>query len=501
MKALLSKHPYFVALLPIFFVLHGYVAHAEFIAAGGIVQLLLVLLAAAGILYFLFRVMLQQPIKAGLFTLYCLGFYLFFGAFYDFLKAWSPWTLVWKYSVLLTTFLVLAIILFLFLRRSKSGMGRAAFFFNLLFLIFIGVDLLSLANKKWLKKDDNATAVTASKQKMLPGIQRPDIYLLLFDEYSASHSLKELYQFDNSGLDSFLVQQGFHLIPGSRSNYPETSFSMASCLNMDYLDWLKPGMEIRREHYQRCAEEIRNNEVMQLLSDNGYQIVNQSVFDLHHHPAPVSQRWLSIDTRLITEETLLSRLCHEFNWFFNRYALLRKILPVTSYEEQMLNNDRCLAGVLAASTVKANRPRFVYGHFLLPHFPFYKNKNGQILPDSIVNGVMQEKIAPLPHYLEYVQYTNIEVRKLVAGIRANNPQAVIIFLSDHGYRWNVPAGQLSHVFYNQNAVYLPSGQYGKFYDSITNVNQFRVIFNSLFGTQYPLLKDTSLFVQPGLIPH
>ncbi len=165
---------------------------------------------------------------------------------------------------------------------------------------------------------------------------------------------------------------------------------------MDYLHWLKPGMEIRREHYQRCAEEIRNNEVMQLLADNGYQIVNQSVFDLQHHPAPVSQRWLSIDTRLITEETLLSRLCHEFNWFFNRYALLRKILPVTSYEEQMLNNDRCLAGVLAASTVKPNRPRFVYGHFLLPHFPFYKNKNGQILPDSIVNGVMEEKIAPLP---------------------------------------------------------------------------------------------------------
>ncbi len=90
-----------------------------------------------------------------------------------------------------------------------------------------------------------------------------------------------------------------------------------------------------------------------------------------------------------------------------------------------------------------------------------------------------------------MQYTNIEVKKLVAGIRANNPQAVIIFLSDHGYRWNVPAAQLSHVFYNQNAVYLPSGQYGKFYNSITNVNQFRVIFNSLFGTQYPLLKDTS----------
>ncbi len=129
MKALLSKHPYFVALLPIFFVLHGYAAMQEFIAAGGIVQLLLLLLAAAGILYFLFRVLLcSNPSKQVCSLCIAWAFYLFFGALYDFLKAWSPWAFVWKYSVLLITFLVLAIILFLFLRRSKSGMGRVCFF-------------------------------------------------------------------------------------------------------------------------------------------------------------------------------------------------------------------------------------------------------------------------------------------------------------------------------------------------------------------------------------
>lgn len=500
MKTLLRTHPYFVALLPIFFVLHGYVSNSQYMEFSNTLPLLATLLAGSGLLFLILWLMLRDKRKAGLTTLYCMGFFLFFGAFYDFLKAWSPWRFLWKYSVLLAAFFLVGIFLFFIIRRSKNDMSKATYFCNLLFLIFIGLDLIKLTGNLWTGKKDGSD-VTASTLIISAEVHKPDIYFLLFDEYSSSKSLKEKYGLDNSSLDSFLVLQGFKLLPDSKSNYPETSFSMASCLNMNYLPWLKPGMEIRREHYQRCAEDIRNNEVVRSLESNGYEIVNQSVFDLKHYPAPVNQRWFSIDSRLITEETLLGRLCYEFYWIFNRYELLRMILPVTSYEEQMLNNNRCLAGVMAASTMKADKPRFVYGHFLLPHFPFYKDKNGKELPDSVVNGVMQEKLDPLPYYLEYVQYANLEARKLIAGIRANNPQAVIIFMSDHGYRWNVPVTEISDVFYNQNAVYFPSGEYRQFYDSITNVNQFRIIFNSLFNTKYPILKDTSIIVQPELNKH
>ncbi|QEC42774.1 sulfatase-like hydrolase/transferase [Pseudobacter ginsenosidimutans] len=487
MKNLVRKQPLFVILLPVFFILHGLVAHAGFISLNSIWPLLLSMLAGAGILYFISRIILKQPVKAGLFTLYCLGFYFFFGALYDFLKVWSPWTFLWKYSVLLAGFTLFAILLFVLLFRTKKDLSRTALFFNLLFLLFIVFDLVKLSGH-YLGAGKNPSA--ASGKMIIPSkIHKPDIYLLLFDEYSSTQSLKKMYRFDNSALDSFLVQQGFHLISGSRSNYHETMFSMASCLNMDYLHWVEPGMYLRREHFQRCASEIRNNEVVQLLSDNGYQIVNQSIFHLKHHPAPVSQRWLNVDTRLITEETLMGRLCYEFNWFFERYALFRKILPVTSYQEQMQNNDRCLEAVLNTSAKQHSSPRFIYGHFMLPHYPFYRDRNGKIAPDSVVNGVQQNRLDPLPKYLEYVQYANIEIKKLIAGIRANDPQAVILFMSDHGYRWNVMAAEISNVFYNQNAIYLPSGKYGQFYDSITNVNQFRTLFNTLFEQHYKLLPD------------
>lgn len=366
MKQVFRKQPFFVLLLPVFFVLHGYAENAKYIEFSHILPLLVQLLVASVLLYLIFRALLKNPGKAGLFVLYCLSFYFFFGAIFDFLKAYSPWRFLYKYSVLLFTAFVLALLLYYWLRKMKKVPEKAIMFFNLLFVIFIVVDLTNLAFT--LKKNtttDNSISSTGSKQH---SIARPDIFFLLFDEYSSTQSLQHLYNFDNSANDSFLVQQGFHLLPKSRSNYPHTYLSMASCLNMDYIKWARPDLITKRQHYQDCLELIKNNEVVNFLSAAGYEINNQSIFDLKSHPAPVSQRWFNTSTKLITEETLLSRLCYEFDWFFAKYALLRKILPVTSLQEQMQNNDQCIARVLKAAKEHSSTPRFVYGHFLLPIF-------------------------------------------------------------------------------------------------------------------------------------
>ena len=98
-------------------------------------------------------------------------------------------------------------------------------------------------------------------------------------------------------------------------------------------------------------------------------------------------------------------------------------------------------------------------------------------------------------YLDYVQYTNTKIKELVNTISHNsNEQAVIIIMGDHGFRND--AQMPEHVFLqNQNAVYLPGKNYNLFYDSITGVNQFRVLINTLFKQNTPLLKDTSIFLK------
>src|SRR6202000_1611417 len=67
----------------------------------------------------------------------------------------------------------------------------------------------------------------------------PDIYFLLFDEYASSRALWQSLGYDKRGVDSFLLQRGFHIQYDSRSNYHYTPFSMASILNMSYLRGIK----------------------------------------------------------------------------------------------------------------------------------------------------------------------------------------------------------------------------------------------------------------------
>jgi hypothetical protein len=56
------------------------------------------------------------------------------------------------------------------------------------------------------------------------------------------------------------------------------------------------------------------------------------------------------------------------------------------------------------------------------------------------------------------------------------------------------AASRSHHFNNLNAVYFPNQEYQFMTDSLNGVNQFRVIFNTLFKQQLPLLKDSLIFL-------
>jgi hypothetical protein len=84
---------------------------------------------------------------------------------------------------------------------------------------------------------------------------------------------------------------------------------------------------------------------------------------------------------------------------------------------------------------------------------------------------------------------NGEIKKLVTTIQQNNPSAVIVMMSDHGYR-EKHGTNYPFFFQNLNAVYFPDKNYSTIYDSITSVNQFRVVLNKYFHQSFPLLKDS-----------
>jgi hypothetical protein len=313
----------------------------------------------------------------------------------------------------------------------------------------------------------------------------------LFDEYASSIALREEYGFHNT-LDTFLLEKNFSIQTHSKSNYNFTPFSMASLLNMDYIKGIKNVEAVTPEDYSNSYTLIKENEVMRYFDQQGYEIRNYSIFDLAGHPTIVKQSFLPLNTMLITDRTLIPSLRKDIGWvFINNFPL--NLFFKDYFLKERKNNDQLINLVKQTASEEKVRPVFVYAHFELPHAPFFFDKKGIARDNKIVYGEFVGN-APVGSYLEYVTYTNTRIQEMVNVILEKDPTAAMILLGDHGYR-RADVSTTKRLFQNLNAVYFPDKNYGFLYDSISNVNEFRAVFNKLFGQQFLLQRDSTILLR------
>lgn len=96
-------------------------------------------------------------------------------------------------------------------------------------------------------------------------------------------------------------------------------------------------------------------------------------------------------------------------------------------------------------------------------------------------------------------YVNKRLLPAIDAILPQSPEPPIIILqADHGpgllLDWEEPA----NTYFRErlaifNAIRLPEGESAGFYDEMTPVNTFRLIFNHSFGTELEPLEDKSYF--------
>jgi len=488
----IQKQPLFLLLLPVFFVVHGMLENFGFIPFSDAATLCLTYLVATIILTALFYLFFRSLTKAALMTSLCMGIFFAFGTLQDFLQAHLHNRFFTRYSILLPAILLLLIIAFWRIRKTKYTLHRLTGFLNLLLIIYLLVDIGWILVKA-IRPDKEKLSVYAFEEmdqyKTCDTCTKPDIYLLLFDEYASSASLQERYQYNND-LDTFLAAKGFAIQPHSRSNYNFTPFSMASLLNMAYLQGIQNVRAISAEDYARCNELIRHNQVIKFLDLQGYDIVNYSVFDLAGHPSQVNQSFLPLKTKLITDRTLFARINRDIGWLLSNYFPFSLFASYDILADRH-NNNLFIDLTTQAATSERKRPAFIYTHLYMPHPLFYYDKDGR---ERNADTLYQELRSPVAYstYLDYISYTNTRIKELVNTLQQKSPTAVIMIMGDHGFREGGLPLASPHFFTNFNAVYLR----GKtLVPPSSAVNQFRVVFNELFHQSIPLLKDSCIFLQ------
>jgi hypothetical protein len=391
---------------------------------------------------------------------------------------------------------VITLLLILWIKRSTlSSLKKFSQYLKILFLTLIVYEAGSLIYK----------TLTPQKQLSLQLLDlpsfsshvkgpKPDIYLLLFDEYQGNDGLKELFGFRNLGPDSMLISKGFRVLAHPRSNYNFTFYSVPSMLNMAYLSFSDHKIDYNLGRVIKSVDYLGiKNSFLDHLNKQGYTIINHSFFRLYNTPSQHSSLAVQRDGYSAVFSRTLPGWAQEDLLHFIPANSLQRFLQTYYYQTYQYNLD-ILNGLTKTINSRAIGPKFVYGHFLLPHTPVLTDSTGKLKNiSSAMYEINQLKPSLNTSYAGYLKYTNQVLEKLVTEIRAKDSNAVIIFTSDHGFR-SFPDRQ-THVFNTQCAVYIPGNKYEGFNDSTSLVNLMRLVLNNALGQKIPLTGDTTHLVK------
>jgi hypothetical protein len=472
------RNEYFVFLLPFFFISHYYVVYYPNLP----LRLFAVLFAQYAVVIIvmnaLLTLLLKSWQKSSLATcfLLCLQFFVIPIAEILSSKFHSNIEKVKYVMLLFSAFLFYFLILFL---KKSSNLIKLVRFLNILFLTWITVEGFKLVRL--------TSYFTSQLQKHVnlqpcPNCIKPDIYLLVADEYAGTKQLTDIFNFDNADFISFLKKKSFHVIPNSRSYYNMTVFSVASLLSLDSLKILDP-KKPQTKDYTLAGLEIQNSPVGLFLQNSGYDVSNLSIFNFLNKQPQFTHSHMVNFGQAFNMRTLTASIYKDINKrFFRTGASKDDRLTDLNY------NKNTIDFLLKKISFTSGRPKFIYAHLLMPHSPYFFNEDGRLNPPAERNSESS--------YLGYLKYCNKQIEIVIKKIfESSKKPPIILLLSDHGYRGGPAAASKEYFFMNLSAIYLPDKNYGSLYDGISLPNQIRTVLNSQFGQTLPLIRDTTILLK------
>ena len=345
----------------------------------------------------------------------------------------------------------------------------------------------------------------------------PDIYYIVLDGYGRADVLASYYDFDNTAMLNHLDELGFYVVDRSVSNYNQTVLSLASSLNMDYVDSLVSSDITTDNARLTLADHLKHSRVRNYLSELGYELIAFATgygqtqirdADIFLSPSidpsalnhPLFDGGVTpIESMLISSTGL--RLALDSDALRQRLLLSTIIDP--AYQAHRNRVRYTLEAIVRAAEQPG--PTFTFAHIISPHPPFVFGPGGESIRNlgaysladaDTFGGSPEEYIAS---YRGQLQHLNTLVSNAIRGILERSERPPLILLqADHGpgayMVWDsAEESKIPERMGILSAYYFPDRQYQALYPSITPVNSFRVLFSTYFGAQLPPLPDKSYF--------
>ncbi|MBT3232559.1 MAG: hypothetical protein HN356_07065 [Calditrichaeota bacterium] len=325
---------------------------------------------------------------------------------------------------------------------------------------------------------DNS-AKTNVKDSLDTQTSPPDVYYIILDMYPSNKTLIDYYDTNVDDFEDFLREKGFYIVPESVSNYSHTLESLPSSLNMEYLTFSLNQKSLTSTQYAM----IRNSRVMQFLKERGYSfvLVRSGLGPTDRNPLAdvvVNCGDYSEYLDVMNQTTMLVVLYMFDSW--SKLTNTRRAHVIGMFDEMMKMDQY-------------RSPKFVLAHFLVPHPPFIFGPNGE---NRVPEGLSLHSETHLPDsaYINQIEYVNKQMKLVIDDILATSDQTpIIIVQGDHG-PWQSHFDEDTDEFLKErfgilNAILLPGVPDDSLSAAFTPVNNFRLVFNHAFGSNYEILED------------
>ena len=444
---------------------------------------LLICILFAGILFLLLRLILRDWNRAAFLS--ALWMALFFSYGHVYITLTEKLTDVNFEKWLLIAWLVLAIVFLVWaLKRSPSSPAA-------LNVIALGMVVTSLWQINPTVQKRGAHRVGAENAPVDENLTRPenppDVYYFILDSYGREDLLQKAYGYDNSAFIEGLRERGFYVAQCSQSNYVRTELSVASSLNMSYLQDLDPSFtpdSIKRRvlwdsyKYSAARYNFESLGYTTVAFATGFAWNELDNADVFFTPPPFSAGMTEFETLFLN--TTLARYAKDFGW-----------VDADAITGQNFRDRTLLVFNSMDDIARMPEPTFAYIHLISPHPPFVFGPNGEPTypPDYWNENRQYPKDLYAKGYQNQLTFLNKKVLEAVDTLLAESDTPPIIILQgDHG-PWLQTSNKRMWIL---NAYYLP-GHEDELSPDISPVNTFRLIFDSYFGGNYDMLPNVSYF--------
>jgi hypothetical protein len=325
-----------------------------------------------------------------------------------------------------------------------------------------------------------------------------DIYYFVFDRYGSNEALWRGLGI-TSDLPDWLAGQGFTVAPDARANYVRTTLSLASVLDMTYLDEVAAEQGPQSGDYRPLYGMLQQNLVARFLREQGYRFVYLGAWFNPTRTLAIADQNFEHDSTTEFEAVLYDTTVQ---------PLVASLLPteeVPPEDQKHLDAAQFQLRTLPR-VIGQPGPKFVMAHILLPHDPYVFDAAGNYRPRRARAGMTEAEL-----FADQLAFTNSQIRQLVSSLLAvpAERQPIILIQADEGpyplrYRtdqrafdWSMATTDELEMKYGiLDAFYLPPepGQPADVpapYPTISSVNTFRLVLSRYFGLDLPLLPDRS----------